>query len=693
MGLLTTGGKPMRWGTDENNRAIPHVSSHGIQQFLTMRAGKKEEKNFPFYWGEEVEHQLVRVEGGKVKLSLNAADVIEQLTKSSQKDNAVWHQEYGSFMVESVPGVPYTLEVDSLCSVEGNIRRRCELLDSVAGENTFSLTLVTFPLMGVGDFITSDSKEVPYSRSLFVPDVCINQSHPRFTNLTRNIRLRRGHKVCIQVPIYIDTYTMEKTVDPRLNIDRTPHNIDIDCSSTEVTEAKGEKFTINDSVISKEKENNSSNNNNNKDSNISSKYPSAEEMTHFYTPATHYYYAQYFKKSQMELVKQRYDACPCPVPSVSHPCIYMDCMAFGMGCNCLQVTMQLENETQARHVYDQLGVLCPLFLAMSSSTPFQKGILCDSDVRWLTIAASVDDRKREEVPHIIKSRYDSFSVFVSLTLPNLEEFNDEEFVINDTYLEVLKSAGVDTRLAKHVAHLFIRDPLVVYDQMIDIDDTTHTEHFENIQSTNWQSVRLKPPSLDGNTGWRVEFRIMDVMPTPFENAAFSVFVPLLARAIIKYNPLFYTKMSIVDENMGYAHNRSPCRQKYVMRRDIFAKNISTDPSENSEFTVNEVFNGKDGEYYGLIPLVRRYMEEENMLSSTLEGYLCFLSMRAAGEIPTAAEYLRNFVMQHPDYGHDSRLTERIAYDLVLHVRKLASGEVKDDLFLPMNKFMPKRSRE
>lgn len=662
----------MRWGTEENNRAALHVSSHGIQQFLSMLQSHKGRAKFPFLWGEEVEHQLVCMEGGKARLSLNASDVIASLNQMKGAEDVDWRPEYGSYMVESIPLTPYTLELDSLCSVEENIRRRYQLLDEIAGENTFALTLVTFPLMGVGQFTTSNSKEAPHSQSLFVPDVCINSSHPRFANLTENIRLRRGRKVCIQVPMYIDTYTLEKTVDPRLNIDRNPQNVEIDCGEEEKKSRKGERFSV-DSMAPDHMTGEQI-------------YPAIDSMTHLSTPATYYYYAQYFKDSQVKFLKQRYDACPCPIPSVCHPCIYMDCMAFGMGCGCLQVTMQLEDEIQARYVYDQLGILCPLFLALSSATPFQKGILCDSDVRWLTVAASVDDRRRDEVPKIIKSRYDSISVFVNPLVQNLEEFNDEEFIINEVYYETLRKAGIDARLATHIAHLFIRDPLVMYDQMIDIDDSTHTEHFENIQSTNWQSVRLKPPPTGGELGWRVEFRVMDVLPTPFENAAYSVFLVLLTRAIIKYELMFYTKLSIVDENMGYAHNRNPCDQKYVMRRDIFSSNISTNFTENGKFTVNEVFNGKDGEYYGLIPLVRRYIAEENIRSSVIDGYLCFLSMRAAGEIPTAAQYLRRLVTQHPDYKHDSRVTERIAHDMVLHIHKIASGSITDNTFLPFHKF-------
>ena len=33
-----------------------------------------------------------------------------------------------------------------------------------------------------------------YAKSLFIPDECTNQTHPRFSYLTQNLRLRRGRK-------------------------------------------------------------------------------------------------------------------------------------------------------------------------------------------------------------------------------------------------------------------------------------------------------------------------------------------------------------------------------------------------------------------------------------------------------------------------------------------------------------------
>lgn len=682
----------MRWGTSENERARAYVLEHGIEQFINIYNLYKNADGAPFLWGDELEHNLIRVDpvDGSVLLSLNAAEVLERLTHLENPQGTDWRPEYGSFMVESVPREPFTLSVDSLCSVEANQRKRYELLDAHAGENVISTTLVTFPLMGVGKFSTATSLESPFSLSIFVPDACINATHPRFANLTANIRLRRGRKVCIQVPLFMDTFTLERTVDKKLNVDATPVNQQIDCAAS-TTEKKMGGF---DDDVEDDDARTATNGKTGSES--------VSPLTHLYTPATDYYYAQYeVDDKQKERVEQRYQACPCPIPSVTHPCVYMDCMAFGMGCDCLQVTMQLPNQTEARHVYDQLAILCPVFLALTSATPFQKGLLCDSDVRWLTIAASVDDRQRQEVPRIIKSRYDSISVFLSSSEPNVDKFNDHHVEINEAAFARLRAAGVDALLANHVAHLFIRDPLVMYDQMVEIDDTKRNEHFENIQSTNWQTVRFKPPPVDNphNIGWRVEFRVMDIMPTPFENSAFSVFVILLVQAIRRFGATFYERMSDVDRNMGKAHHRNPCSEKYLFRKDWFASTVTTAAAEFDYFSLDQIFNGGGG-LVGLVPLVKRYLEEADnghLNVPQIREYVEFIAMRARGEIPTTAQYWRTFITTHPDYKHDSRISPAIAKDLVKRCHDLASGLTEDASYLPRGEFSrrcrEKRARE
>ena len=38
--------------------------------------------------------------------------------------------------------------------------------------------------------------------------------------------------------------------------------------------------------------------------------------------------------------------------------------------------------------------------------------------------------------------------------------------------------GIDSQLAKHIAHLFIRDPVSLFSEKINQDDEQETDHFE-----------------------------------------------------------------------------------------------------------------------------------------------------------------------------------------------------------------------
>ena len=81
-------------------------------------------------------------------------------------------------------------------------------------------------------------------------------------------------------------------------------------------------------------------------------------------------------------------------------------------------------------------------------------------------------------------------------------------------------------------------------------------HFENLQSTNWNSLRFKnPPTEDSNIGWRVEFRPMDIQLTDFENSALTIAVGMIANVINTFDTNFILPVSLIDENMKRAHNR------------------------------------------------------------------------------------------------------------------------------------------
>ena len=228
---------------------------------------------------------------------------------------------------------------------------------------------------------------------------------------------------------------------------------------------------------------------------------------------------------------------------------------------------------------------------------------------------------------INKSRYDSIDSYIS---DSSSKYNDIPLIFNQEYYDILLQAGVSQEVAKHVAHLFIRDPITLYREKLDQDDETETDHFENIQSSNWQTMRFKPPPPSTPIGWRVEFRPMEVQVTDFENAAFVVFIVLLTRVILSYKLNLLIPISKVDENMSEAQKRGAVRRsRFWFRKDIITQvsppeaekcvhatgcqinrmnnccveNGKTDVDESCVLmTIDEIINGSP-DFPGLVPLL------------------------------------------------------------------------------------------
>jgi glutamate--cysteine ligase catalytic subunit len=265
---------------------------------------------------------------------------------------------------------------------------------------------------------------------------------------------------------------------------------------------------------------------------------------------------------------------------------------------------------------------------------------------------------------------------------------------------------MDDLLATHFAHLFIRDPIVVFAEDLKELDLTKADHFENLQSTNWQHIRFKPPPPGSDIGWRVEFRPMEIQITDFENAAFSIFMVLITRAILSFNLNFYMPITRVSENMETAHVRDAVStEKFWFRKSPFsshkpssgtgtstpAEPISRPPTpsgpvedEYEQMSINEIINGQstDGGFPGLIPLVESYLNSMNVDVETrcdLATYLDLIRKRANGTYWTAAKWMRHFVQTHPEYKKDSVVGEGITYDLVKAAEQITREEGKDGL--------------
>ena len=235
-------------------------------------------------------------------------------------------------------------------------------------------------------------------------------------------------------------------------------------------------------------------------------------------------------------------------------------------------------------------------------------------------------------------------------------------------------------MAQHISHLFIRDPLVLYKENLDLDDLVNeTDLWENIQSTNWQSMRFKPPpniTSSANIGWRVEFRTTELQITDAENAAFVAFLVLLTRTILSFNLNLLIPISKVDENMRRAQKRDACiNEKFYFRTNIFDRNEPV----CQEMTVNEIVNGTDT-FAGLVPLIKEYLAQLDTVdvqtNCKIMHYMRLIERKASGELKTAANWMRKFVMTNPKYKSDSVVSDEIAYDLLWSMSNIASGIIQ-----------------
>ena len=81
------------------------------------------------------------------------------------------------------------------------------------GEDEFILSLTSFPFLGRPNHtfpVYPVRPRTGITGSLFFVDEAIYLAHPRFQALSKNIRQRRGRKVAINVPVFVD----EKTPRP-----------------------------------------------------------------------------------------------------------------------------------------------------------------------------------------------------------------------------------------------------------------------------------------------------------------------------------------------------------------------------------------------------------------------------------------------------------------------------------------------
>ena len=91
---------------------------------------------------------------------------------------------------------------------------------------------------------------------------------------------------------------------------------------------------------------------------------------------------------------------------------------------------------------------------------------------------------KENRYRIDSSRYSCINSYLKS-----EKYSDINPPYSKAFYEKLTSNGIDHLLALHISHLFIRDPISAFANRIELNDSEDTDHFESLQSTNWQNMR------------------------------------------------------------------------------------------------------------------------------------------------------------------------------------------------------------
>ncbi|KAF2838395.1 GCS-domain-containing protein [Patellaria atrata CBS 101060] len=655
MGLLAL-GTPLDWS--EAKKAAPQVREWGIEQLLaTWRRARGKERD-ALLWGDEIEYLVVCYDDAarKVKLSLRQADILAALAG----DEKLLREGGG---VEDVHRGPIQ-EGDTAPVFHPEFGRF--MLEATPGKP-----------WGIGFKDLLDVEPNMKRRRIIAKEHMARTEYP--ITLTTFPRLGRNDCTTPSYPVSGEKLRSQFLPDEIAN----PH-IRFPTLAANIRARRGRKVEINVPVF--------------RDENTT--WP-------FKDPTVNY---NLHKWPEDDDVRNG---------AAKNNHIYMDAMAFGMGSCCLQITFQAKNIEEGRKMYDQLSPLGPILLALTAATPIYKGFLADTDVRWNQISRAVDDRTAEELGEkplkndrwrIPKSRYASNSTYISNDQNLRREYMDPSLVVDEKLKQRLLDGGMDELLATHFAHLFIRDPIVVFAEDLKVLDLDKVDHFENLQSTNWQHMRFKPPPPGIDIGWRVEFRPMEIQITDFENAAFSIFIVLITRAILSFDLNFYIPIVRVSENMETAHVRDAVNtQKFYFRKNPFSSRSGTTSAEGHSgtstpaadsrpasplgavedeydlMTVDEIINGQqsgsDG-FPGLIPLVENYLNSMNVDVETRCGlaiYLDLIRRRANGSLWTAAKWIRHFVSSHPDYKKDSAVSDEIQYDLVKAAEEVTRHEGRNGL--------------
>lgn len=95
-------------------------------------------------------------------------------------------------------------------------------------------------------------------------------------------------------------------------------------------------------------------------------------------------------------------------------------------------------------------------------------------------------------------------------------------------------------------------------------------------------------------------------------------------------------------------------------------------------TINQIING-DETFPGVIPLIHSYLSDMDVDATThctIQRYLEFIERHESGELITMATWIRQEIVNHPDYKKYIVVSDQINYDILKKAEEIQDGTRK-----------------
>ncbi|KAF4663259.1 hypothetical protein FOL47_005834 [Perkinsus chesapeaki] len=282
-------------------------------------------------------------------------------------------------------------------------------------------------------------------------------------------------------------------------------------------------------------------------------------------------------------------------------------------------------------------------------------------------------------PTLLKSLSPCSCQYISTCAP--ESMSDLVVEHREDQKQKLMEAGMDEVFADYFAYIFYRDPMIIFQERIHLDNEHSIEHFEGMHSTHWTIVRIKPPpAMQEDIHWRVELRTPDVQITDYENAAIVTVATLLARAITRRadgpDCCAGGQVSGLIPISKLRENMLRSQQRDALRHGKFWWNNDGSIVERS---MEDIWCSPGGLLDVCRSELKKVMGEEAADASLDAEFINFIEARIQGKVVTGAQFLRRRLASSPNYHDDSVITPAAAREIMELVIKLGEAETYGDL--------------